>query len=108
MLNSSLPFYFVLLEVTHLMSPRPFNPSHGDEEMQTPEKLEFEKLLAQYDYAFKRGEIVRGTIIALESNGALVDIGAKTAAFLPNKEVASPYATAQQALKTGDDFDFFI
>jgi hypothetical protein len=47
------------------MSPRPVHPSHGDEEMQTPEKLEFEKLLQQYDYAFKRGEIVHGTIIAL-------------------------------------------
>jgi small subunit ribosomal protein S1 len=90
------------------MSPRPVHPSHGDEEMQTPEKLEFEKLLQQYDYAFKRGEIVHGTIIALESNGALVDIGAKTAAFLPNKEVASPYATAQSALKPGDEFDFYI
>lgn len=90
------------------MSPRKVYPSHGDEEMQTPEKLEFEKLLQQYDYAFKRGEIVRGAIIALESNGALVDIGAKTAAFLPNKEVATPYATAQSTLKPGESFDFYI
>ncbi len=90
------------------MSPRKINPALGDEEMQTPEKLEFEKLLQQYDYAFKRGEIVRGTIIALESSGALVDIGAKTAAFLPNKEVASPYATAQSLVKPGEDFDFYI
>lgn len=90
------------------MSPRAFNPSQGDEEMKTPEKLEFEKLLSQYDYAFKRGDIVHGRIIALESNGALVDIGAKTAAFLPNKEVASPYASAQSTLKAGEDFDFFI
>lgn len=90
------------------MSPRPKRPPFGDEELQTPEKLEFEKLLQQYDYAFKRGEIVRGTVVALESNGALVDIGAKTAAFLPNKEVASPYATAQTALKQGENFDFFI
>lgn len=90
------------------MSPRQVHPSHGDEEMQTPEKLEFEKLLQQYDYAFKRGEIVHGTIIALESNGALVDIGAKTAAFLPNKEVASPYATAQSTLKPSEEFDFYI
>lgn len=90
------------------MSPRPFHPSTGDEEMQTPEKLEFEKLLQQYDYSFKRGEIVRGSIIALESNGALVDIGAKTAAFLPNKEVASPYASANSALKVGEDHEFYI
>lgn len=90
------------------MAPRALNPSQGDEEMQTPEKLEFEKLLQQYDYAFKRGEIVHGTIIALESNGALVDIGAKTAALLPNKEIASPYTTAQASLKPGEEYDFFI
>jgi small subunit ribosomal protein S1 len=90
------------------MSPRPVNPSHGDEEMQTPERLEFEKLLQQYDYAFKRGEIVRGTIIALESSGALVDIGAKTAAFLPNKEVATPYSSAQSTLKPGEEYEFYI
>lgn len=90
------------------MSPRQVYPSHGDEEMQTPEKLEFERLLQQYDYAFKRGEIVKGTIIALESSGALVDIGAKTAAFLPNKEVSSPYASAQSSLKPGEDLSFYI
>lgn len=102
------PSILFLLEVSHPMSPRPVHPSLGDEEMQTPEKLEFEKLLQQYDYAFKRGEIVRGTVIAMESNGALIDIGAKTAAFLPNKEVASPYATAQSVLKPGESFDFYI
>ena len=90
------------------MSPRKVYPSHGDEEMQTPEKLEFERLLQQYDYAFKRGEIVHGSVIALESSGALIDIGAKTAAFLPNKEVATPYATAQTTLKPGESFDFYI
>jgi small subunit ribosomal protein S1 len=90
------------------MPPRSKRPSFMDEDTQTPAKLEFEKLLQQYDYAFKRGEIVRGTVVATESNGALIDIGAKTAAFLPNKEVASPYATASSALKSGDNFDFFI
>jgi small subunit ribosomal protein S1 len=90
------------------MSPRPKRPSFLDEDSQTPEKLEFERLLQQYDYSFKRGEIVRGTIVALEPNGALVDIGAKTAAMLPNKELATPYTTAQTTLKPGEDFDFYI
>lgn len=76
--------------------------------MQTPEKLEFEKLLSQYDYQFKRGEIVRGKIIAVEPSGALVDIGAKTAAYLPNKEVGTPQTTATQALKPGEEYDFYI
>jgi len=92
------------------MSPRPGRSSlfNDDAQAASPERLEFEKLLQQYDYAFKRGEIVRGTIIALESNGALVDIGAKTAAFLPNKEVATPYAQAQSVLKPAEEYDFYI
>ncbi len=90
------------------MPPRPKRPSFMDEDTQSSAKLEFEKLLQQYDYAFKRGEIVRGTIVATESHGALVDIGAKTAAFLPNKEVATPYATATATLKPAEAFDFFI
>lgn len=90
------------------MSPRSKRPSPEDEGIQTPEKLEFEKLLSQYDYQFKRGEIVRGTIIALEPSGALVDIGAKTAAYLPNKEVGSYQTTANQVLKPGEEHEFYI
>jgi small subunit ribosomal protein S1 len=90
------------------MSPRHKPSSFGDNELQSPEKLEFERLLQQYDYSFKRGEIVHGTVVAIEPNGALVDIGAKTAAMLPNKELAQPYTTAQTVLKPGEDFDFYI
>lgn len=90
------------------MSPRRKRLSLRDEQLQTPAKLEFERLLQKYDYSFKRGEIVRGTIVAIEPNGALVDIGAKTAAILPNKELATPHTAAQNVLKPGDEFDFYI
>jgi small subunit ribosomal protein S1 len=90
------------------MSPRKLYLSHGDEDVQSPETLEFEKLLAKYDYSFTRGEIVKGTIIAVESNGALVDVGGKTAAFLPNKEISSSYTTASANFKIGDSNEFII
>ena len=48
---------------------------------------EFEKLLKEgkYDSKVNQGDIVKGKIIHLEKDGALVDIGGKTEAFLPYK-----------------------
>ena len=39
---------------------------------------EFAALLSKYDYNFKPGDVVNGTVFALESKGAMIDIGAKT------------------------------
>ena len=44
---------------------------------------EFASLLGKYDYNFKPGDLVKGTVFALEPKGAMIDIGAKTAAFMP-------------------------
>ena len=49
---------------------------------------EFASLLSKYDYNFKPGDVVNGTVFALESKGAMIDIGAKTAAFMPMQEVS--------------------
>ena len=49
---------------------------------------EFAALLSKYDYNFKPGDIVNGTVFALETKGAMIDIGAKTAAFMPLQEVS--------------------
>ena len=48
---------------------------------------EFASLLGKYDYNFKPGDLVKGTVFALEPKGAMIDIGAKTAAFMPVQEV---------------------
>ena len=39
---------------------------------------EFASLLGKYDYNFKPGDLVKGTVFALEPKGAMIDIGAKT------------------------------
>ena len=49
---------------------------------------EFASLLGKYDYNFKPGDLVKGTVFALEPKGAMIDIGAKTAAFMPMQEVS--------------------
>jgi small subunit ribosomal protein S1 len=43
---------------------------------------DFAALLDKYDYHFSPGDVVAGTVFSLEPRGALIDIGAKTAAYI--------------------------
>ena len=52
------------------------------------EKSIFAQLLKKYDYQFSVGDIVAGTIISFEKESVLIDIGAKTLAYLPISEVS--------------------
>jgi small subunit ribosomal protein S1 len=79
-----------------------------DEETHSAAHDEFAQLLAKYDYAFHKADIIKGRIVSLESNGALVDIGAKTAAFLPQKEIASFGSNVAETVKIGEEYDFYI
>lgn len=73
------------------------------------ELSEFEKLLKLYDYNFNKGDIVKGKVIGYESHGALIDIGAKTTAIVPGKELPEGnIKTPQDILKIGDERDFLI
>lgn len=75
----------------------------------TDHKSEFEKLLELYDYKFSKGDLVKGTVVGFESNGVLIDIGAKTAGKVPLKEVSNIYSkTPQDVLKVGDVREFLI
>ncbi|MBE9177723.1 30S ribosomal protein S1 [Oculatella sp. LEGE 06141] len=49
---------------------------------------DFAKALEQHDYQFQRGQLVRGKIAGHDSSGAYVDIGGKSAAFLPLEEAS--------------------
>ncbi len=73
---------------------------------------EFEKLLKEgkYDFKFNQGDIIKGKIIHLEKDGALVDIGGKTEAFLPYKELTNrPKRVKIEELVTiGEEHDFYI
>lgn len=90
------------------MSPTGKRVSHsGEETVNTELRAEFERLLLQYDYSFKKGDIIKGTIITVDNSGAMVDIGAKTTAYLPGKEISN-IGSPQEAVKVGEELDFYI
>ena len=67
---------------------------------------EFAALLSKYDYNFKPGDIVNGTVFALESKGAMIDIGAKTEGRVALKEFTGPGREGE--LKVGDEVEVAI
>ena len=70
---------------------------------------EFEALLAKYDYKFKKGDIVQGVVCAYESDGAIVDIGSKSTAFVPSYEVSQDKkAKVEDILEKNTEYEFLI
>jgi small subunit ribosomal protein S1 len=70
---------------------------------------EFVSLLGKYDYNFKPGDLVKGTVFALEPKGAMIDIGAKTAAFMPVQEVSiNRVEGLNEVLRPSESREFFI
>ena len=70
---------------------------------------EFASLLSKYDYNFKPGDVVKGAVFAIEPKGAMIDIGAKTAAFMPMQEVSiNRVEGIGDVLEPGEEREFFI
>ncbi|MBC6455021.1 MAG: S1 RNA-binding domain-containing protein [Hormoscilla sp. SP5CHS1] len=70
---------------------------------------DFAALLDKYDYHFSPGDIVAGTVFSLEPRGALIDIGAKTAAYIPIQEMSiNRIEAAQEVLQSNETREFFI
>jgi len=70
---------------------------------------DFAKALEQHDYQFQTGQVVRGKVFQYESGGAYVDIGGKSAAFLPLTEAAlKPISDLSEVLPLQEDHDFLI
>lgn len=70
---------------------------------------EFESLLGSYDYNFKRGDLVKGVVCGYDSDGAIVDIGAKTSASVPEKEAVADKSTSiEKVLEKGKEYEFLI
>ena len=70
---------------------------------------DFESLLGQYDYKFKKGDIVKGVVYGYDSNNVSVDIGAKNMAFVPSYEVSAQRGVAaEEVLQKGTEYEFLI
>jgi small subunit ribosomal protein S1 len=70
---------------------------------------DFAKALENYDYKFEKGQVVRGKVTQHSTEGAYIDIGAKTLAFLPLREVdteASPLLS--ECLPLDSEAEFLI
>lgn len=70
---------------------------------------EFEALLSKYDYGFQKGDLVKGIVCGYDNTGVTVDIGAKTAAFVPIKEAKLDNDTPiEETLKKNESYEFLI
>ncbi len=72
-------------------------------------KKTFEALLeGKYNYTFAKGEIVSGSVVSWDSSYAYVDVGAKTNALLPIKELTDRATAFSDELEVGKSYDFYI
>jgi small subunit ribosomal protein S1 len=70
---------------------------------------DFAALLDKYDYHFSPGDVVAGTVFSMEPRGALIDIGAKTAAYIPIQEMSINRVDApEEVLQSNETREFFI
>lgn len=70
---------------------------------------DFARALADHDYTFKAGNTVRGKVIGYGSEGAMVEIGGKSDAFLPLKEASlERVESLEETLPLGEEFEFLI
>lgn len=84
-----------------------FNPSQAANSSFSME--DFAKALEQQDYQFQKGQVVRGRVFQHESDGAYVDIGGKSAAFVPLMEAALKSVTdLSEVLPLQEEQEFLI
>lgn len=80
--------------------------------MVTKEKFsdsEFETLLTKYDYKFKKGDLIKGTVWSYDSEGVIVDIGSKTSAIVPTREAKfDSNEPIEKILEKGKEYEFLI
>ncbi|MEP0924451.1 S1 RNA-binding domain-containing protein [Leptolyngbya sp. FACHB-711] len=70
---------------------------------------DFAKALEQHDYQFQRGQVVRGKVAGYDSDGAYIDIGGKSAAFLPIEEASLKRVTnLPEFLPEGEEREYLI
>jgi len=71
----------------------------------SPEPTTMEELLAEQDAeirSFKHGDVVEGTVVRIDKDEILVDIGAKSEGVVSNRELFGRHAETQPELGIGD------
>jgi small subunit ribosomal protein S1 len=58
---------------------------------------------------FSRGEVVKGRVVEIDANGALIDVGFKAPAFLPSREVSIyPSVKVEDTVTLGAEMEFQV
>lgn len=85
---------------------------YGSALIMAPQQItdeQYEELLKNYQYSFKKGDLVQGTVEGYDSEGAIVDIGAKSSAICPEREAKlTKEENMQDVLKLGEKYEFLI
>ncbi len=71
---------------------------------------EFERMLDEsYTYKLSVADVVKGVVVKKEKDGFLVDIGAKTEAFLPNREISNfADKNVDDVVKLWEEKEFYV
>src|SRR5438105_2431281 len=92
-------------ETPHRAPSTPPMPLNADEEDElTPEQCA--EMFGQYEESLRsigEGEIVRGTVLAIDDKEVLVDVGFKSEGVIPLAEFSDP-----SSIKVGDILDVFL
>ena len=74
--------------VAAVEAPSAASDSSSVEDELNPHDLykRFDRLLSQYEYSYKQGDKVKGTVFRVDQRAAYVDIGAKASASCPAEE----------------------
>lgn len=77
---------------------------------ETVTKDDFEQLLDEaYTYKLNVVDVVKGVVVKKEKDGYLVDIGSKTEAFLPNREIlVGSNQTLDDVVKLYEEKEFYV
>lgn len=55
----------------------------------------------------RQGDIIKGTVVSVDENGAMVDVGLKSEGFIPAGEI-SRRGAADQEIKPGDEISVYV
>lgn len=70
---------------------------------------DFAKALEKHDYQFQKGQVVNGRVFQLDPDGAYVDIGGKSSAFVPRDEACLRAVTdLSEVLPLNENLEFLI
>lgn len=65
-----------------------------------------EEMLHQFP-EIRQGDIIKGTVVSVDENGALVDVGLKSEGFIPAGEI-SRRGVPEQEVKAGDEISVYV